>query len=174
MKKIFHQAKSALHKDGAGTGAPGQQPLTSDQPSTIQPPSPQDVLRYRYQHGTNLGSVFVLEKWLTGHMYPDDAPSAELAAVTGNIKQMGLDATRQKFEQHWREYVSDGDLDWLQNEAHCMRYPSYELYSRLRLTDTFQATPFDYQSDTSHSVQLIVRTHRSLTQQRCTRTRGRQ
>ena len=45
-------------------------------------PSSQDILRYRYHHGTNLGSIFVLERWLHGSMY--DAGSAgdsELDAV---------------------------------------------------------------------------------------------
>lgn len=31
----------------------------------------------------------------------------------------GMDATKEKFEKHWREYCSDEDLDWLVNEAKC-------------------------------------------------------
>lgn len=31
----------------------------------IQPPTADEALRYRYHHGVNLGSCFVLEKWLT-------------------------------------------------------------------------------------------------------------
>ena len=123
MKKIFNHAKAALNKDDSHNGFPGsnnhQQAPMTDQPATIQPPTPADVYRYRYQHGANLGSIFVLEKWLTGHMYPENAQSAELAAAAGNVKQMGMDAARAKFENHWNTYVSDEDLDWLQNEAHC-------------------------------------------------------
>lgn len=126
MKKFVQHAKSAFHHDGdnhgPGGGFPGghqsQQPM-NDQPSSIQAPTPSDVVRYRYQHGCNLGSVFVLEKWLTGGMYQKDSQSAELAAVTGNVKALGLDGARQKHEQHWNNYVSDGDLDWLMNVAHC-------------------------------------------------------
>ncbi|KAK4990187.1 Glucan 1,3-beta-glucosidase 3 [Elasticomyces elasticus] len=92
---------------------------TTDQPSTIQQPSASDILRYRYHHGTNVGSVFVLEQWLTPHMYPDGSQSAELAAVTSTIKQMGIDGAQAKFENHWNTYVSDADLDWLANTAHC-------------------------------------------------------
>lgn len=45
-------------------------------------PSPKDIFLYRYQHGTNLGSVFVLERWLQNSMYEDDTPGAsELEAV---------------------------------------------------------------------------------------------
>lgn len=36
---------------------------------------------YRYQHGVNVGSVFVLERWL-GSMYEEDTNgSSELEAV---------------------------------------------------------------------------------------------
>lgn len=45
-------------------------------------PSLQDILRYRYQYGTNLGGVFVLEQWLFGSMYdPGVSGSSELDAV---------------------------------------------------------------------------------------------
>jgi len=30
-----------------------------------------------------------------------------------------MDATKQKFERHWREYCSDADLDWLVHDAKC-------------------------------------------------------
>lgn len=32
-------------------------------------PTTSDILRFRYQHGVNLGSVFVLEQWLSPRMY---------------------------------------------------------------------------------------------------------
>lgn len=45
-------------------------------------PSTKDILRYRYQHGTNLGSIFILEQWLFGSMYDEGVPSSsELDAV---------------------------------------------------------------------------------------------
>jgi hypothetical protein len=45
-------------------------------------PSAKDILRYRYHHGSNLGSTFVLEKWLSGSMYDGGAAgSSELDAV---------------------------------------------------------------------------------------------
>lgn len=48
----------------------------------VAPPSPQDILLYRYQHATNLGSVFVLERWLRSSMYDDDTPgSSEIEAI---------------------------------------------------------------------------------------------
>jgi hypothetical protein len=123
LKKFKTEMKSAFNDDKPSYPAQQQeqsQMPMSDQPASLQEPSSSDVYRYRYQHGTNFGSIFVLEKWLTGSMYPENADSAELAAVTGNIKAMGLDAARQKFENHWETYISDSDLDWLANQAHCM------------------------------------------------------
>ena len=83
-----------------------------------QPPSPTDVIRYRYQHGCNLGSIFIMERWLTGNMYPEKAEgSSELTAVSAWIKQEGIQAAKERFERHWREYVSDADLDYLRDVA---------------------------------------------------------
>ena len=49
----------------------------------ILPPSAQDILRYRYHHGTNLGGIFVLERWIHGSMFDADATGdSELDAVT--------------------------------------------------------------------------------------------
>lgn len=116
-----HQSDSSGQQSFASANQAHQEPLPSqDGPANINPPQPSEVLRYRYQHGTNLGSVFVLEKWLTGSMYAEGSSgSAELAAVTGLVKANGVDATREKFENHWRNYCSDEDLDWLVRDAKC-------------------------------------------------------
>ncbi|EXJ73064.1 uncharacterized protein A1O5_04213 [Cladophialophora psammophila CBS 110553] len=83
-------------------------------------PTPKDILRYRYQHGTNLGSIFILEQWLFGSMYDQGVSgSSELDAVVASINVRGLDATRQKWEAHWANALTDADLDWLANAAHC-------------------------------------------------------
>lgn len=101
MKKFFNKAKEAIRdqNDGAsgiapsnsGHGAPAQQPLPSqDEAENIQPPHPSEIMRFRYQHGTNLGTVFVLERWLCGSMFADGSPgSAELAGVEGCVKVCG-------------------------------------------------------------------------------------
>ncbi len=49
----------------------------------FHPPTPLDVLRYRHQHGANLGSIFVLEKWLFPSMFePTAKGDSELDAVS--------------------------------------------------------------------------------------------
>ncbi|KAJ9375788.1 CAZyme family GH5 [Paecilomyces variotii] len=84
------------------------------------PPTEKDIFRYRYQHGTNLGAIFVLEKWLKGSMYEKGAEgSSELAAIKSSLKASGLEATRAKWEKHWRTALTDEDFQWLKNVAHC-------------------------------------------------------
>jgi aryl-phospho-beta-D-glucosidase BglC (GH1 family) len=124
MKRFLNKAKEAFsddHKVHAHGGNP-QQPIGElpDRPSTIQPPTPADVDRYRYHHGTNIGSVFAIERWLTGSRFPDGSEgSSEKAAADAWVAREGVDATRDRFEKAWREYVSDQDLDWLRDVAKC-------------------------------------------------------
>jgi len=119
MKRFLDKAKSALDKRGSGQQRTEDAPI-QDSPATIQPPTIADVTRYRYQHGTNLGTIFVLEKWLTGCMFhPEADGKSELAAVKARVKAEGIDGARERHEKHWREYVSDADLDWLRDTARC-------------------------------------------------------
>ena len=96
--------------------------LTRRRKSTMRmnPPTPRDIVKYRYQHGANLGSVFILERWLTPSMFAscNAADTSELAAVESSVEQIGLENTRAAFEKHWREYIADSDLDWLR-DAKC-------------------------------------------------------
>ena len=89
MKSFFDKAKLQLHRAQAqfpsGQGQQQQVMKQYDSPSNIQPPTPLDVLRYRYHHGTNLGSIFVLEKWLHGSMYVNGAGESELDAVNAQV-----------------------------------------------------------------------------------------
>jgi hypothetical protein len=48
----------------------------------IPRPTTNEILRYRFQHGINLGSVYVLEQWLSPKMYDHGVSGAsELDAV---------------------------------------------------------------------------------------------
>lgn len=88
--------------------------------SQVHPPTLTDVIRYRLHYGTNIGSIFILERWLTGSMYPANTTGqSELAAVEGWVKLEGIQKTKERFEKHWKEYVSDADLDYLKNVAKC-------------------------------------------------------
>lgn len=111
------KVKSIFHKDKATN----QTPISENHGGAgIQPPSSADVLSYRYHHATNIGSIFIQERWLTPSMFPDSAKgSSELAAVESWVKLEGLEKTRGRFERHWRDYVSDQDLVWLRDVARC-------------------------------------------------------
>ncbi|OCL10243.1 glycoside hydrolase family 5 protein [Glonium stellatum] len=140
MKGFLHKAKeqvqSTLQKDQQQPSkphppppVPGSKPVflqhnavQTDQPSSISEPTPLDVIRYRYHHGTNLGSIYVLEKWLHPSMFPGNAASnqsSELEAVKLWVSQIGIDAARVKFEAHWANAISSSDFDWLANTAKC-------------------------------------------------------
>ena len=101
------QQQEVLNNDGA-PGAP-----------SIQPPTLQDATRYRYHHGCNIGSIFVLERWLTPHMFPQEAiGSSELAAAQYWVKYSSLEGARDRFQKHWTEFTTDEDLDWLRDVGH--------------------------------------------------------
>lgn len=118
----MHKVQGFFDKAKGKFGDKPQQPLQQqpDGPSSIQPPSYADVQRYRYHHGANVGSLFILERWLSGCMFADSCDgSAELAAVEAWVKQEGVDSTRQRFERHWHDYLGDADLDWLRDVGRC-------------------------------------------------------
>lgn len=82
MKKLLDKAKVQLDK--GQTMFQGRQKVLKQQdiPSSIKPPTPLELMRYRYHHGTNLGSVFVLEQWLSPSMFTAHAEGgSELDAV---------------------------------------------------------------------------------------------
>jgi hypothetical protein len=89
--------------------------------STPQPPTPLDILRYRYQYGANLGSVYVLEKWLFPSAFPSsctDQQTSELEAVKAWVAENGIEATRIQFETRWRDLLGSLDWVWLVNQGH--------------------------------------------------------
>ena len=117
--KAFFERKFTPEQDEPESSREQEQ-RPPPQHGVIYPPTVADVMRYRYHHGTNLGSVFILERWLTPSMFHDSAKgSSELTAVETWIKNESIDQARERFERHWRDYVSDQDLDWLRDVARC-------------------------------------------------------
>ncbi|MCJ1440122.1 MAG: Glucan 1,3-beta-glucosidase 3 [Stictis urceolatum] len=113
MRKFLKKTFNDISRDSNTT--------SDDQPTNpLGPPTENDIFRYRYQHGTNLGAIFCLERWLFGSMFEDSAPGgSELDAVKASLKAHGLPATRDKWESHWSSALSDDDLHWLSTAAHC-------------------------------------------------------
>jgi hypothetical protein len=80
----------------------------SDLLPAIQDPSALDILRYRYHHATNLGSVYVLERWLSPSRFPHETSgSSELEAVKSWVAKLGAEQTKQMFETMWANAITD-------------------------------------------------------------------
>lgn len=160
MKGLFRKAKAELQKIERvldsnprpnppsvhhPSYSPGQQQgylrgMEHDQPSTITEPTEIDILRYQYHHGTNLGSIYVLERWLYPSMFHDDASgSSELEAIKSWVGKIGIEATKQKFEEHWNNVVTDADIDWLRMEAKCKSFCSLPPLSILIIHSTHRS-----------------------------------
>ncbi|KAF2786437.1 glycoside hydrolase family 5 protein [Melanomma pulvis-pyrius CBS 109.77] len=134
---VHHPSYSSGRQQGYLRG------MEHDQPSTITEPTAIDILRYQYHHGTNLGSIYVLERWLYPSMFPDDASgSSELEAIKSWVGKIGIEATKQKFEEHWNNVVTDADIDWLRNEAKCTAIRLPIGYFDLSRPDLLTETPF--------------------------------
>lgn len=112
MKKIQSKIEDALDLD-----SPGQGPFTSaasfpaNVPPLAQPPTHRQIYRFRKQRGVNLGSWFTLEDWLTPSLYQQAvAPkSSEMDVVQG----MGVEGAKTMLENHWNNFINEGDWDWL-------------------------------------------------------------
>ncbi|KAJ4304667.1 Glucan 1,3-beta-glucosidase 3 [Kalmusia sp. IMI 367209] len=128
----------------ASLTAPSSVSTSQDALPAIQEPSALDILRYRYHHATNLGSVYVLERWLSPSRFPQETKgSSELEAVKAWIAKVGADQTKRMFETAWENAVSDEDIQWLKNEAKgtTVRLPIG--YWNLPGEDFTRGTPFE-------------------------------
>jgi len=88
----------------------------------MKPPTKLDIIRYRYHHGCNFGSLFVLERWLKPSAFLQNAPpdrTSELAAVSMSVEKFGIRETQKAFEKRWEEALSYQVLDWLSAKACC-------------------------------------------------------
>lgn len=119
-------------------------PMERHNQSGINEPTSLDILRYRYHHGTNLGSVYVVERWLQPSRFPEGAEgSSELALVKAWVDREGVDCARQKFEHHWSSIVTDAAIGWLVNEAKCTTVRLPIGYFDLPGPEFTRGTPFE-------------------------------
>ncbi|VVT56780.1 uncharacterized protein SAPINGB_P005267 [Magnusiomyces paraingens] len=83
-----------------------------------QPPTRRQIYVNRLNKGVNLGGMFVLEKWIAPHMFPegeDNGKTAEFDAIQAALKKFSGDANkvREMWETHWSTWISDDDWAWL-------------------------------------------------------------
>lgn len=105
---IFGHLKKAL---GDGSITPSAPAVPAG-----NPPTERSIYQSRQNFGVNFGSLFVLEKYIFGDMYIDGA-NAELEAISNYVKKNGVEATRNKMEQHWVNYCADSDWEWLKEKG---------------------------------------------------------
>ncbi|KZT25264.1 glycoside hydrolase family 5 protein, partial [Neolentinus lepideus HHB14362 ss-1] len=78
-----------------------------------------DIYRHRKQHGVNLGSWFVLERWITESPFRSAASpgQSDLDVARGsNAKEI--------LEHHWDTWITRADWEWLtQNGINTVRIP---------------------------------------------------
>ncbi|CCH61307.1 hypothetical protein TBLA_0E02530 [Henningerozyma blattae CBS 6284] len=72
--------------------------------------------RYRENHGVNLGSCFVLEPWIFDNLF-DKGGSCEFDAITNLSRAIGVEATAQRLNQHYSDYINKIDWIFLKNVA---------------------------------------------------------
>jgi len=171
MKKLFNKAKSAIQDtppcSPAQITSKTQSPIPPiDRPSKISPPTPQDVIRYRYHHGTNLGSIFVLERWLMPSMFLSSCTGdSELATVTSSLRAWGYMSTKAHWEKHWASAVSDSEFQWLTQDAKCtsIRVPIgyWTLGERFCTGTPFEGTPGKVYDGAWAAVKDLVRRART-------------
>ncbi|KAH9848755.1 glycoside hydrolase, partial [Lenzites betulinus] len=110
MRKFIHKVKQHLeHTEPETHDAAFVVALESGPASRWGPfPNDNDWYRYRKQRGVNLGSWFVLERWISDSPFHGAASPAQsdLDIATGTHAQETL-------EHHWDTWITDADWAWL-------------------------------------------------------------
>ncbi|KAH3684780.1 hypothetical protein WICPIJ_004244 [Wickerhamomyces pijperi] len=99
-------------------GANSQQLVTTP-PSFVAPkgqqPDRRTIFRNRQNFGVNFGSLFVQEKWICDRFFINNTNN-ELDAISAYIDTHGLDKTKEDLQDHWNNYVTDSDWQWLREK----------------------------------------------------------
>ncbi|ODQ83077.1 glycoside hydrolase family 5 protein [Babjeviella inositovora NRRL Y-12698] len=114
---------------------PAAAPVAAD-----ETPGHRAIYQNRRNFGVNLGSCFVLEKYMFGDLFIDDS-KAELDCVERQVKENGVDQTREALEEHWKSFMTDDDWNYLRDKrVNSVRLPvGYWELGR----DFSKGTPFE-------------------------------
>ncbi|KAF8517620.1 glycoside hydrolase [Gautieria morchelliformis] len=88
-----------------------------------------DIYRYRRQRGVNLGSWFVLERWISETPFGNAAGpgSSDYDVASGGL------GARETLERHWDTWITDEDWQWIAERGiNSVRLPIgyYHLYAK--------------------------------------------
>ncbi|KAK9381316.1 glycoside hydrolase superfamily [Kockiozyma suomiensis] len=114
---VFEKLKNRLHSEASPS---------IDLAAAAYPPSRSEVFKGRLQYGTNIGGWFCLEKWIVPAMFSavKGGDDSEYAAVSASVRELGVDKTRAKWEQHWDSFVSESEFEWMaKHHVNAVRVP---------------------------------------------------
>lgn len=87
---------------------------TTFPPAPPAPPlGPDSVIRYRKQRGVNLGSWFVLERWIAEQPFVNAVEKAQ----SDHDVARGKDAKRV-LETHWDTWIGDEEWKWIKQHGY--------------------------------------------------------
>lgn len=79
-------------------------------------PSKRLIFQSRSNYGVNIGSCFINEKWIFDELF-EDGTDVELDAVARSVKNNGKDGAKDKFQKHWKEFLSGDDWAWMKDHG---------------------------------------------------------
>lgn len=107
---IFDKIKDKVNSQQQASSSAGS--ASFPQVPTL-PLGPESIPRYRKQRGLNLGSWFVLEKWIASSPYQNAVKPGESDFDVAR----GKDA-KQIFERHWDEWIKEDDWQWIKDKGY--------------------------------------------------------
>lgn len=126
---VFDKLKDRIKTDSGAESPTSTQ--KSSAPGPALPLDPSSIPRYRRQRGVNLGSWFVLERWIADSLFQNAASPGKSDYDVAK----GKDAKRV-FESHWDSWISEEDWKWIKEHGYnSVRIPvSLERISGTELT----------------------------------------
>ncbi|KAL3228950.1 hypothetical protein RNJ44_02037 [Nakaseomyces bracarensis] len=101
------------------------------------------VYKYRYNHGVNLGALFVLEKWIYEDVFEHGGDS-EFDAIQNYLNNGNSpDQVAQKLKDHYNSYINKIPWDFLQNDAGITAFRVPIGYWHVRNGDLLSGLPFE-------------------------------
>ncbi|ORX33689.1 cytoplasm protein [Kockovaella imperatae] len=100
---------------------------------------PESIFRYRKQLGVNLGSWFVLEKWITPGPFRNAASPGESDLDIAKGQE-----AKEIFERHWDEFITEDDWKWIKEHGfNSVRLPIAYYHLCSVLPDVLKDTDFE-------------------------------
>ncbi|OSD05049.1 glycoside hydrolase family 5 protein [Trametes coccinea BRFM310] len=118
IDKVKHHLEDASHHGGSQTAA-YVSPTAGFAAAAGPFPNARDWYMYRKQRGVNLGSWFVLERWIA------DSPFRNaVAPAQSDLDVAKGDHARETLERHWDTWITEPDWAWLAgNGINTVRIP---------------------------------------------------